>query len=69
MFPNAPRLPLRHSLSGTDMEAHDYDKRTALHVAASEGHYDIVEFLVKNCNVHPTPKVAQQSGSYTQRSL
>ncbi|KAK7084025.1 hypothetical protein SK128_003480 [Halocaridina rubra] len=46
----------RHSLSGTDMEAKDYDGRTALHVASSEGHYTIVEYLLKNCQVNPLPK-------------
>ncbi|XP_037778751.1 glutaminase liver isoform, mitochondrial-like isoform X4 [Penaeus monodon] len=46
----------RHSLSGTNMEAKDYDGRTALHVATSEGHIEIVEYLLKNCQVNPLPK-------------
>lgn len=31
----------------------DYDGRTALHLAAAEGHYECVEFLVKYCKVNP----------------
>lgn len=31
---------------GMDLCAADYDKRTALHLAASEGHLDIVQYLV-----------------------
>lgn len=34
-----------------DMTLSDYDGRTALHLAAAEGHADCVEFLLKNCKV------------------
>ncbi|XP_045613770.2 glutaminase liver isoform, mitochondrial isoform X1 [Procambarus clarkii] len=46
----------RHSLSGTDMQTKDYDGRTALHVATSEGHLEIVKYLLHNCQVYPLPK-------------
>lgn len=42
----------RMALAGQDtMTAADYDGRTALHVAAAEGHLDCVRFLVEGCNV------------------
>ncbi|KAK6325181.1 hypothetical protein J4Q44_G00045230 [Coregonus suidteri] len=34
----------------------DYDSRTALHVAAAEGHVEVVKFLLEACRVNPVPK-------------
>ncbi|XP_075225864.1 glutaminase isoform X1 [Lycorma delicatula] len=46
----------RHLLSGMDMTLADYDGRTALHLAAAEGHIDVVRFLLEQCNVPHHPK-------------
>uniref|UniRef100_A0A6Q2YYE8 glutaminase n=1 Tax=Esox lucius TaxID=8010 RepID=A0A6Q2YYE8_ESOLU len=46
----------RFALSSMDMEQRDYDSRTALHVAAAEGHAEVVRFLLEACKVNPDPK-------------
>ncbi|KAL0977934.1 hypothetical protein UPYG_G00163480 [Umbra pygmaea] len=46
----------RFALSSMDMELKDYDCRTALHVAAAEGHLDVVTFLTEACKVNPFVK-------------
>jgi glutaminase len=33
---------------GADVNAFDYDKRSALHLAAAEGHAEAVSFLVEH---------------------
>uniref|UniRef100_A0A673J953 glutaminase n=1 Tax=Sinocyclocheilus rhinocerous TaxID=307959 RepID=A0A673J953_9TELE len=46
----------RFALSSVDMEQQDYDSRTALHIAAAEGHTEVVRFLLEACKVNPGPK-------------
>ena len=41
---------------GNNLNAGDYDGRTPLHVAAAEGKFEVVEFLVKLAQVNPNPK-------------
>ncbi|XP_061112881.1 glutaminase kidney isoform, mitochondrial-like isoform X2 [Conger conger] len=43
----------RFALSAMNMEQKDYDSRTALHVAAAEGHVEAVVFLTEQCKVNP----------------
>jgi len=41
--------------AGTDVNAGDYDKRTALHLAASEGLGEVVKFLIADAKADPSP--------------
>jgi ankyrin repeat protein len=43
-------------MQGCNLEAADYDKRTALHLAASEGHPDLITFLLNVARVRADPK-------------
>ena len=38
------------------MDNSDYDGRTALHVAAAEGHFELVKFLLETVQVNPEPQ-------------
>ncbi|KAG9341347.1 hypothetical protein JZ751_019452 [Albula glossodonta] len=42
----------RYFLSGADVNAVDYDGRSPLHVAASEGHVEVIRFLIENAGAH-----------------
>lgn len=46
----------RYYLSGTDMTMQNYDGRTALHVAAAQGHQEVIKFLLEKCEVPVDPK-------------
>ncbi len=46
----------RYLLSGADVNAVDYDGRSALHVTASEGRLDVIKFLVENAGANCTLK-------------
>ncbi|OWF38833.1 Glutaminase liver isoform, mitochondrial [Mizuhopecten yessoensis] len=41
----------RFALQGVEMTQQDYDRRTALHVAAAEGKIHVVRFLIEKCDV------------------
>lgn len=46
----------RMYMQGFNLEMPDYDKRTALHLAASEGHLEVVQFLLNTGKVRIDPK-------------
>lgn len=46
----------RFYMQGVNLEMADYDKRTALHLAASEGHVELVKFLINVVKVKHDPK-------------
>lgn len=53
---NGDKLALqRFWLQNFDMNSSDYDGRTALHISASEGHFEVVKFLLVTCRVQPDP--------------
>ncbi|XP_068595036.1 glutaminase liver isoform, mitochondrial [Brachionichthys hirsutus] len=46
----------RYYLSGVDVNAVDYDGRSALHVAAAEGHTEVICFLLENAGMNAALK-------------
>ena len=49
-------LCFRFYSTAVDMKACNYDRRTALHLASAEGHFDCVKFLVETCGLNPLVK-------------
>ena len=43
------------------MEAKDYDDRTALHVAAAEGHLNVITTLIEKCKMDVNPRDRYES--------
>lgn len=45
----------RAYMTGVNMQSANCESRTALHIAAAQGHYECVEFLLNICQVNPSP--------------
>ena len=51
---NLEKLRAIHEAGG-DVNQGDYDKRTALHLSASEGHLETVQYLIDQCGANLSP--------------
>jgi glutaminase len=49
---------------GIDMQKADLDGRTSLHIAAAEGHMELVQYLIEIVKVNPQPKDRWDSTPY-----
>jgi len=59
-----PLLTTSLSLLQADLNATDYDKRTAMHVAAADGQAKVVEYLVLNATLTPHNNFAKLTLAY-----